>query len=204
VPDASDDVSGAGGEPEDREVCVIAHSFGYALVHGAAALNAVPVLGHGCDNPLCQRIGPGHVKASSHAENRRAYLARRSLAGSPLADARGATARAIYDYHRKRIELREEARWSSAVALNEIVQRSTGVPALEGDDPRLADVVSRLLDVEAIRNLGCLYPRAVDDGELDTLVGLFTADGALVRLGVETRGIDALRQMWSASRARYS
>ncbi len=34
VPDASDDVSGAGGEREDREVCVIAHRFGYALVRG--------------------------------------------------------------------------------------------------------------------------------------------------------------------------
>jgi hypothetical protein len=54
----------------------------------SAALNAVPVLGHGCDNPLCQRIGPGHVKPSSPAQNRRAYLARRSLAGNPLGDAR--------------------------------------------------------------------------------------------------------------------
>jgi len=72
---------------------VIAHRFGYALVRGAEASNAIPVLGHGCDNPLCQRIGPGHVKASSHAENRRAYLARRSLAASPLADARGARGR---------------------------------------------------------------------------------------------------------------
>ncbi len=52
---------------EEPEVCVIAHRFGYALVHRAAALNTVPVLGQNCDNPLCQRIGPGHVKASSHA-----------------------------------------------------------------------------------------------------------------------------------------
>jgi len=77
VPAASDDVSETTGKREGREVCVIAHRFGYALVHGAAALNSVPVLGHGCHNPLCQRIGPGHVKASSHTENRRAYLARR-------------------------------------------------------------------------------------------------------------------------------
>ena len=53
VPVASGD--GAGEEGEDREVCVIAHRFGYALVHGAAALNAVPVLGHACDNPLVRR-----------------------------------------------------------------------------------------------------------------------------------------------------
>ena len=55
--------SGQGG----RDLCVIAHRFGYALVYGAAALNSVPVLGHGCDNPLCQRIGPGHVKPSGGA-----------------------------------------------------------------------------------------------------------------------------------------
>jgi len=36
-----------------------------------------------------QRIGPGHVNAASHAQNRRAYLARRFVAGNPLADARG-------------------------------------------------------------------------------------------------------------------
>jgi len=65
VPDASDDVSGAGGEREDREVCVIAHRFGYALVHGAAALNAVPVLGHGCDNPL------GHSGSARDTSRRR-------------------------------------------------------------------------------------------------------------------------------------
>ncbi len=43
VPVAADD--GTGEEDEDREVCVIAHRFGYALVHGAAALNTVSVLG---------------------------------------------------------------------------------------------------------------------------------------------------------------
>lgn len=52
-----------------RDLCVIAHRFGYALIYGPAALNTVPVLGYGCNNPLCQRIGPGHVKASSHAGN---------------------------------------------------------------------------------------------------------------------------------------
>jgi hypothetical protein len=72
-----------------RDLCVIAYWFGYALVYGAAALNEVPVLGHGCDNPLCQRIGAGHVHPSSHAANRRAFLARRSLAGSSLGDPRG-------------------------------------------------------------------------------------------------------------------
>ncbi len=81
------------GGPGGRNLCVIAHRFGYALVYGAAALNEVPVLGHRCDNPLCQRIGAGHVEPSTHALNRRAYLARRFVAGSPLADARGAGGR---------------------------------------------------------------------------------------------------------------
>jgi len=51
------------------------------------------VLGHGCDNPLGQRIGPDHAKPSSHALHRRAYLARRFVAGNPLGDARGARGR---------------------------------------------------------------------------------------------------------------
>lgn len=83
----------AGQGAEQRDLCMIAHRFGYALVYGADALQQVPVLGHGCDNPLCQRIGPGHVQPSSHAQNRRAYLARRFVAGSPLGDARGARGR---------------------------------------------------------------------------------------------------------------
>ena len=37
-------VSAAGAGERGRELCVIAHRFGYALVHGAAALNDVPVL----------------------------------------------------------------------------------------------------------------------------------------------------------------
>ena len=75
-------VAGDPGE-SGRDLCVIAHRFGYALIYGPAALNTVPVLGHGCNNPLCQRIGPGHVKASSHAGNRRAYLAAAVLGREP-------------------------------------------------------------------------------------------------------------------------
>jgi hypothetical protein len=89
-----DDVGGGGRGKGVRDLCVIAHRFGYALVYGVSALNAVPVLGHGCDNPVCQRIGPGHVHPSSHAANRRAFLARRSVAGNPLGDPRGARGRA--------------------------------------------------------------------------------------------------------------
>ena len=70
------------------------HRFAFALAHGVQACAAVPVLGHRCDNPLCQRIGPGHVVASSYVENRREWAARRALTGSPLGDARGARVRA--------------------------------------------------------------------------------------------------------------
>lgn len=83
--DASEDAA--------RDLVVIAHRFGYALVYGAAALNAVRVLSHTCGNPLCQVIGPEHARRSSHAENHRAYLARRSWAGNPLGDPRGAQGR---------------------------------------------------------------------------------------------------------------
>jgi len=50
------DHGGSGeGDGGVRDLCVIAHRFGYALVYGATALNSVPVLGHGCDNPLVRR-----------------------------------------------------------------------------------------------------------------------------------------------------
>lgn len=44
---------------------IIAHRFAFAAVHGVGALEGARVLGHRCDNPLCQRIGPGHVVVSS-------------------------------------------------------------------------------------------------------------------------------------------
>lgn len=73
---------------------VIAHRFAWAVMHGAPALGRTSVLGHRCDNPLCQLVGPGHVVASSALENRREWAARRRLTGSPLGDPRGARRRA--------------------------------------------------------------------------------------------------------------
>ena len=73
---------------------IVAHRFAFALVHGVSALAAVEVLGHRCDNPLCQRVGAGHVVASSYVENRREWAARRDVTGSPLGDVRGARRRA--------------------------------------------------------------------------------------------------------------
>ena len=73
---------------------IIAHRFGFALEHGLEELLAAPVLGHRCDNPLCQLIAPRHVVRSSPGENRREWAARRRLAGGALANRRGARARA--------------------------------------------------------------------------------------------------------------
>jgi len=81
------------GQAGDHDVTVIAHRFAWALEHGAAALLDVPVLGHRCDNPLCQRIGLGHVQASSYVENSREYAGRRQTIGAPLRDSRGARGR---------------------------------------------------------------------------------------------------------------
>ena len=93
---------------------VIAHRFAFALSVGAEVAGQVAVLGHRCDNPLCQRVGPGHVVASSYVENRREWVARRLLTGSPLGDPRGARRRAR--------ELRDLARVDPALVAAELAQ----------------------------------------------------------------------------------
>jgi hypothetical protein len=60
---------------------VIAHRFAFALAYGVGALDQASVLGHRCDYPLCQRVGRGHLVASSTAQNRREWVIRRLLAG---------------------------------------------------------------------------------------------------------------------------
>ena len=55
---------------------VVAHRFAFALAEGLDALSGVEVLAHACDNPLCQRIGAGHVVASTRAQNQIDWLAR--------------------------------------------------------------------------------------------------------------------------------
>lgn len=73
---------------------VIAHRFAWAITHGVQSLADIELLGHRCDNPLCQRVGPGHVVASSYIANRREWAARKELTGSPLGDPRGSRRRA--------------------------------------------------------------------------------------------------------------
>lgn len=73
---------------------IIAHRFAYAVLHGIEALGEADLLGHRCDNPLCQRVAPGHVVESSAAANRREWSIRRNQPDSPLADPRGPRRRA--------------------------------------------------------------------------------------------------------------
>lgn len=79
---------------DGRDVTVIAHRFAFGLAYGAQALLETRVLGHRCDNPLCQRVDGGHVRASSPLLNRREWAARRRVTGSVVNDRRGARGRA--------------------------------------------------------------------------------------------------------------
>ena len=82
---------GAGGVRR-RNVCVIASRFGWALHHGAGALDVAPVLAHTCDEPSCQN--PDHLVLSSNALNHDDWMRRRWQHGSPLRDTRGPAGRA--------------------------------------------------------------------------------------------------------------
>jgi len=55
VPDASDDLSLAGGGRADREVCVIAQVRVCARAWGGGVERGAGAGGHGCDNPLVRR-----------------------------------------------------------------------------------------------------------------------------------------------------
>ena len=70
---------------------VVAHRLGWAIAHPGE--NVPALIGHECDNPLCQR--PAHWKPSTPRENRAEWAARRHRLGSPLRDKRGARGRAL-------------------------------------------------------------------------------------------------------------
>ena len=55
---------------------------------------ATRVLGHACDNQLCQRVDGEHVRPSTALLNRREWAARRRVTGSVANDRRGARGRA--------------------------------------------------------------------------------------------------------------
>jgi hypothetical protein len=58
------------GAEGGRDVVVISHRFAWPLAYGVDDLDEVPLLGEGCDNPLCQGVGEGHVRPSTSALNR--------------------------------------------------------------------------------------------------------------------------------------
>lgn len=73
---------------------VIAHRFAFAVAHDVTALARAELLGHRCDNPLCQRVHPEHVVRSTYVANRREWAILKKLTGSPLGDPRGSRRRA--------------------------------------------------------------------------------------------------------------
>jgi uncharacterized protein (TIGR02246 family) len=67
----------------------------------------------------------------------------------------------------------------------------------------LAAAVRAQADLQAIRDLGVLYARAVDDHDLDPLVAMFTPDGVFERRGVAATGSAEIRAAYVASFDTY-
>ena len=77
------------------DLVVIAHRFAWLIDqldqgHDVPAMPAV--VSHDCDNPICQN--PSHLRVGTATSNRREWMARRDIPGSPLRDLRGARGRA--------------------------------------------------------------------------------------------------------------
>lgn len=146
------------GESDGRDVVVIAHRFAWALEFGVEDLQSVPVLGHRCDNPLCQRLGTapdgsGHVQRSSPHENAREWASRRHAYGTPLRDSRGSRgrARAIRDLLRGGAT---GADLAAALAVGLLLDAAQ-LPLWEDDPldaggPTLATGAGELLDVDLV------------------------------------------------------
>ena len=76
-----------------RDVCVIAHRYGFALEHGVGELLRADKVTHRCDEPLCQE--PAHWRAGTNSSNLQEFHDRKLTPGSPLRDVRGARGRAV-------------------------------------------------------------------------------------------------------------
>jgi uncharacterized protein (TIGR02246 family) len=79
----------------------------------------------------------------------------------------------------------------------------TTVPVTGADLAALAAAVRAQADLQAIRDLGILYGRAVDDHDIDTLVAMFTPDGVFERRGVAATGSAEIRAAYVASFDTY-
>jgi hypothetical protein len=74
--------------------------------------------------------------------------------------------------------------------------------------PRIAansegEHLQRLMDLEAIRQLGAIYPIFVDSKDVTNIVGTFTPDGEFYRGGVWYRGHEELRAFYLQIGATY-
>ncbi|WP_245813984.1 nuclear transport factor 2 family protein [Rhodococcus marinonascens] len=64
--------------------------------------------------------------------------------------------------------------------------------------------ITRLEDRARIQDLAAAYAIAVDDHDIDTLVGLFSEDGTFERAGVVSRGHEEIRAFYVQAMDRYS
>lgn len=86
--------------------------------------------------------------------------------------------------------------------LNALIDRQCRVPHLD-DAATVRDAVRGLLDREAIRDLVTLYARAVDDHDIEAVVGCFVADGVFDRRGDEAVGHGAIREAFTTATRTY-
>lgn len=81
---------------------------------------------------------------------------------------------------------------------------STTVTAIEpGDTAELTRQIQALRHREALHNLAMLYTRAVDDYDLDQVVGMYTEDGVFERRGVAAAGHEAIREAYLGAFSTY-
>ena len=90
------------------------------------------------------------------------------------------------------------------IDLRALAAELTRVPvASEKDLALLAGMVKEQADRQAICNLNILYARAVDDRDIDTLVGMYTPDGVFDRRGTRAEGSEAIRAAYVSSFHSY-
>lgn len=84
-----------------------------------------------------------------------------------------------------------------------VAARTTVRHPREGDLAGLLAELRGLRDREAIRDLALLYTRAVDDHDIDTVVGMYTDDGVFDRRGDVAAGHTALRAAYAEAMDIY-
>lgn len=82
------------------------------------------------------------------------------------------------------------------------VNRVNASPHIEAGTELLH--LQRLADIQAIQQLGAIYPILVDSHDLDALVNLFAQDGTFLRPGHVYTGREELRQFFDQIIRHYS